>query len=199
MSAIVLGVGPGLGAALVAAYAGTGRSVAAVSRSGTAFPGARSFTADLADPQQVRRVVQQASEELGTPDIVHYNASVLLPGTPGEVALESVETAWRVGCLGAWAALQAAVPLMPAGGAFFVTGGGLALRPWAPASSLASAKAAVRTMVLAAAAELTDLRVAMITVAGVIGQDITAEEIAQAFLDLLDQPDPPVETLLPAW
>lgn len=197
MSAIVLGVGPGLGASLVDAYASTGRQVAAVSRSGTGIAGGVPFAADLGQPVEVARVIVEAAAALGPPDIVHYNASLLAPGTPSQVPLADVESAWRVGCLGAWAALQAAVPLMPEDSAFFVTGGGLALNPWPGASALGSAKAAVRNFVQAAAAELPQFRIAMITVAGVIGQDIEADEIARYFLGLLEEQPPPVETILP--
>lgn len=197
MSAIVFGAGPGLGTALVQAYAGTGRAVAAVSRSGTGIPGATAFTADLADPDAVLRVIDDIVVKLGVPDVMHYNASFLPPGPPSEVRLDDVETAWRVGCLGAWAAWQGAVNLMDEGSAFFVTGGGLALRPWPGASALASAKAAVRNFVQSAAQEATWLRVAMITVAGVIGKDISADEIARNFLALLEEQHPAVETVLP--
>jgi NAD(P)-dependent dehydrogenase (short-subunit alcohol dehydrogenase family) len=197
VSAIVLGVGPQLGTALVEAYASTGRAVAAVSRSGSQVPGATAFAADLGAPEQVARVIREASDAIGAPDIVHYNASVLVPGAPSEVPLEAVETAWRVGCLGAWAAFQASLPLMDEDSAFFVTGGGLALNPWPGASSLAGAKAALRNFVLAAAAEGTHVRVAMVTVAGVIGKDIGAGEIARNFLGLLEEQHPAVETVLP--
>lgn len=197
MSAIVLGVGPGLGTSLVQAYASTGRQVAAVSRSGAEVAGGVPFAADLGQPDEVAKVIAQASEQLGALDIVHYNASVMIPGTPSQVSLADVETTWRVSCLGAWAALQASVPLMDNDSAFFVTGGGLALNPWPGASALGSAKAALRNFVQAAAAELTDLRVAMITIAGVIGQDIEADEIAEYFLGLLEEHPPPVETVLP--
>lgn len=206
MSAIVLGVGPGLGLALAHAYADTGRKVAVVSRrqddaAGFAadLPDAVGYAADLGDPAAVMEVVRRAAEELGAPDIVHYNASVLLEGTPSQVSLDAVETSWRVGCLGAWAALQAAVPLMDDGSAFFVTGGGLALEPWPPASALASAKAALRNMVHAAAKELPDLRVAMITIMGVIkeGTELSPSEISRYFLALLEERDPAVETVLP--
>jgi len=206
MSAIVLGVGPGLGLALAHAYADTGRKVAVVSRrqddaAGFAadLPDAVGYAADLGDPAAVMEVVRRAAEELGAPDIVHYHASVLLEGTPSQVSLDAVETSWRVGCLGAWAALQASVPLMDDGSAFFVTGGGLALEPWPPASALASAKAALRNMVHAAAKELPDLRVAMITIMGVIkeGTELSPSEISRYFLALLEERDPAVETVLP--
>lgn len=197
MSAIVLGVGPGLGSALVDAYASTGRRVAAVSRGGSDMAGGKGFAADLGDPAEVQRVIAAAAAELGPPDIVHYNASVMMAGTPSKVSLADVEQAWRVGCLGAWAALQASVQLMDPDSAFFVTGGGLALQPWAGASALGSAKAALRNFVFASAAELTQYRVAMITVAGVIGQDISADEISRYFLGLLEEQAPPVETVLP--
>lgn len=207
MSAIVLGAGPGLGLALASAYAGTGRKVALVGRAQDRVqelaaqigPNAEGFAADLAEPEQVREVIQRASSALGAPDIVHYNASVLLEGTPTTVPLADVEQCWRVGCLGAWAALQSAAELMDAGSAFFVTGGGLALDPWPPASALASAKAAVRNMVFAAAKELPDLKVAMITINGVIveGTDLSPSEIARWFLALLEESAPAVETVLP--
>lgn len=206
MSAIVLGVGPGLGLALARAYAETGRRVAVVSRreeDAAAFashlPGAAGFAADLGDPAAVTDVVRRAAEQLGAPDIVHYNASILVEGTPSQIDLSAVETSWRVGCLGAWAALQAAVPLMDEGSAFFVTGGGLALEPWPPASALGSAKAALRNMIHAAAKELPELRVAMITIMGVIkeGTDLSPDEISRYFLSLLEESAPPVETVLP--
>lgn len=206
MSAIVLGVGPGLGLALAKAYAGTGRSVAIVGRRQEAMdafaadvPGAVGLAADLADPEQVRTVIQHAADHLGPPDIVHYNASVMAPGMPTQVSLADVETAWRVGCLGAWAALQSAVPLMDEGSAFFVTSGGSAIHPWAQASVLSSAKAALRSLVFTAAEELPHLRVAMITVMGLIqpDTDLSPDEIARNFLALLEQRQPSVETMLP--
>ncbi len=206
MSAIVLGAGPGLGAALARAYASTGRQVALVGRRkervdeiAATIPGSVGFAADLGNPAAVKAVVREAAQHLGAPDIVHYNASVLVPGPPTEVPLDAVERAWRVGCLGAWAALQASVALMPRGSAFFVTGGGLALDPWPTASALASAKAALRNLVQAAAKERDDVRIAMITVAGTIeeGTDLSPDEIARHFLGLLEQTAPAVETVLP--
>lgn len=208
MSALVLGVGPGLGLALARAYGSTGRKVAVVARRPGAVRdyvsqlpelSAVGLTADLADPAEVSHVVREAADRLGGLDVVHYNASVLLEGAPSTVELSAVEQSWRVGCLGAWAALQAAVPLLPDGSAFFVTGGGLALDPWPPASALGSAKAALRDLVQAAARELPRIRVAMITVRGTIreGTELSPAVIAQAFAGLLEQSDPPVESFLP--
>jgi NAD(P)-dependent dehydrogenase (short-subunit alcohol dehydrogenase family) len=209
MSAIVLGAGPGLGMALARAYGQTGRSVAIVARRREALEqyaasltgvDALGLSADLGDPQAVASVIREAADRLGAPDIVHYNASTLIQGTPSQVPLAAVEQSWRVGCLGAWAALQAAVPVMPIGSAFFVTGGGLALDPQPSASALAAAKAALRSLVHSAAKELTDIRVAMITVSGVIATDtaLSPDEIARHFLGLLEQTHPAVETVLPS-
>jgi len=209
MSAIVLGAGPGLGMALARAYGQTGRPVAIVARRREAVEGyaasltgvdALGLSADLGDPEAVASVIREAADRLGAPDIVHYNASTLIQGTPSQVPLTAVEQSWRVGCLGAWAALQAAVPVMPNGSAFFVTGGGLALDPWPSASALAAAKAALRSLVHSAAKELTDIRVAMITVSGVIARDtaLSPDEIARHFLGLLEQTHPAVETVLPS-
>ena len=207
MSAIVLGAGPGLGLALGQAYAATGRKVVLVARTedqvqqvaAQVGPDAIGLAADLSKPAEVERVVRRAADEAGTPDIVHYNASVMAEGSPSTVALADVESCWRVSCLGAWAALQASVPMLDPGSAFFVTGGGLALDPWPPASALASAKAAVRNLVFAAAKELPDLKIAMITINGVIaeGTELSPDEIARWFLSLLEESSPAVETVLP--
>lgn len=206
MSAIVLGVGPGLGMSLARAYAGTGRTVAVVAlhqeqADGFAaqLPGGVGFAADLGDPEQVRTVVQQAAERLGPPDIVHYNASLLVEGMPTQVPLDGVEAGWRVGCLGAWAALQAAVPLMGEGSAFLVTNSGVSINTWAQGSVLSSAKAALRSLVFAAAEELPHLRIAMITIMGLIkpGTDLSPDEIALNFLALVADQHPAVETMLP--
>ncbi len=54
-------------------------------------------------------------------------------------------------------------------------------------------------MVHAAAKELPDLRVAMITIMGVIkeGTELSPSEISRYFLALLEERDPAVETVLP--
>jgi hypothetical protein len=59
--------------------------------------------------------------------------------------------------------------------------------------------AALRNMVHAAAKELPDLRVAMITIMGVIkeGTELSPSEISRYFLALLEERDPAVETVLP--
>lgn len=214
MSAIVIGVGPGLGLSLARAYGRTGRDVALIARRPGQLQGfveklaeegitAYACPAEASDPESVRHAINAAEDAAGAPDIVHYNASFLPEGTPTHVSLRDVELAWRVGCFGAWAALQATVPLMlsSGGGTFFVTGGGLALEPWPPASALAGAKAAVRSLSLAAAKELrqTSVRVATVTVNGLIqpGTDLDPDRIADLFVDLLGRPELPVETVIP--
>ncbi|MCU0295970.1 MAG: SDR family oxidoreductase [Candidatus Nanopelagicales bacterium] len=207
MSAIVLGVGPGLGMSLARAYAETGRSVAVVAlhqEQADDFArelggGAVGFAGNLGDSAQVKAVIEAAAERLGPPDIVHYNASLLVEGPPTAVSLDAVESAWRVGCLGAWSALQAAAPLMDEGSAFFATNSGVSIDPWSGGSVLSSAKAALRSFMFSAAQELPQLKIAMITIMGVIkeGTDLSPDEIARNFLALLEERQPPVETLLP--
>lgn len=92
-SAIIVGVGPGLGLALADAFAKDGHPVALLGRdpvrlkkyaSTLAAEGgtAGAYQADATDPESLRTALVQASDDLGAPEALVYNAALLTPDTP---------------------------------------------------------------------------------------------------------------------
>lgn len=200
MIAVVVGVGPGMGVALARAFGREGATVALVARRADALASyaeelaadgltARAYPADVADEASLRAAFAAIRASLGDPDVLVYNASLNAPGTPAEVRPVDAAAAFAVGALGALVALQEVLPAMRArdAGTVLVTGGGLALRPWPPATALGMAKAAVRNLVQAAARDLagTGVHIGMVTIMGVVGAPgFDPDDIAARFVQM---------------
>jgi NADP-dependent 3-hydroxy acid dehydrogenase YdfG len=204
MITVVVGVGPGMGMALARRFGGSGGEVALVARRPEALAAyveelrdagvsAHAFPADVGEEASLRLAFTAIRAVLGDPDVLVYNASVNIPGSPEEISVEDVLTAFRVGTVGALVSLQEVLPAMRArhAGTVLVTGGGLALRPWPGATALGLAKAAVRNLVEVAARDLegTGVHVATVTIRGVVGSPgFEPEAIAERFWALHEQP-----------
>src|SRR5512143_2853675 len=79
-TALVVGVGPGLGASVARAFAADGMQVAVAARdtarlSSLAAGGMKAFACDATDEAQVARLFEEAHAALGSIDVVVYNAS----------------------------------------------------------------------------------------------------------------------------
>ena len=150
---------------------------------------ARGFPADVGDEASLRAAFAAVRAELGDPDVVLYNASLNPAGGPSEVSVGDVESALRVGAVGALVAAQEVLPAMRArgSGTVLVTGGGLALAPWPGATALGMAKAAVRNLaqVLARDLEGTGVRAGTVTIRGIVGAPgFDPDDIADRFWTL---------------
>src|SRR5438067_737311 len=100
--AIVVGVGPGLGAALARRFARGGHPVALVARSRdfidplaaeieAAGVRALALTADIGDAGQVARAFEAVRTKLGAPAVLLYNAGSGSWGTIREITSEQYE------------------------------------------------------------------------------------------------------------
>jgi NAD(P)-dependent dehydrogenase (short-subunit alcohol dehydrogenase family) len=83
-SAIIAGMAPGFGEALVRALAEKGFSVAGLSRTKTVdlsdLDGSYThFECDLTDPARVEETIEAVSQEHGAPTVLIYNAMQLIP------------------------------------------------------------------------------------------------------------------------
>src|SRR5689334_5281755 len=118
--ATVIGVGPGLGAALARRFTSQ-YSVALVARdeeklagfaSEISAAGGRSLTvaADMSKEQEVSRAFERIRGELGDIEILIYNAAMRPFGTLMETKPSTFENTWRVGAFGAFLAAQQVVP-----------------------------------------------------------------------------------------
>ena len=124
--AAVLGVGPGLGAALARRFA-QGYTVAITARTveylhslageiRAAGGQVLEVPADVGDRAQVEAAFKVIREQLGPPEVLLYNASSSTWGTITEITPEQYEQAWRVNAYGAFVSAQAVAPDMIARG-----------------------------------------------------------------------------------
>jgi NADP-dependent 3-hydroxy acid dehydrogenase YdfG len=207
--ALVVGVGPGLGASLARTFAAAGHDLTLVARTtGSLAPVAAEIRAtgrvvneqlaDIRDLDAVAAAVRRAGAWRPL-SVLHHNASMyaggLLQADPGTLR-DSVS----INVLAAVVAVQAALPdLRATGGLVTWTGGGIALHPRGEYGVLALGKAAMRAAGLALAQELApyDVRLRMLTVNGFIrpGGRFDPDRIAEAFWAHAIDPSADVERI----
>ena len=86
--------------------------------------------ADVGDEAQLRAAFATIRAAAGDADVMVYNTSLFVPGTPTTLTYDEVLTGLRVGLVGALVAAQEVAPAMRAArsGTIVLTGGGTALR-----------------------------------------------------------------------
>jgi NAD(P)-dependent dehydrogenase (short-subunit alcohol dehydrogenase family) len=153
--ALVTGVGPGTGAALVRRFAADGERVAMLARDparleklAAEIPGAVAFPVDVGDLESLRRTLARVRAELGAPSVVVHNAVAGGFGTFETVKPEELEQRFRVNVTALLVLAQELAPGMIAagGGAIVVTGNTSAWRGKAAFAGFAPTKAAQRIL-----------------------------------------------------
>jgi NAD(P)-dependent dehydrogenase (short-subunit alcohol dehydrogenase family) len=204
-TAIVIGVGPGLGLALARAFAGDGHPVAMIARKKERLDAdaaqltaaghrAAGFAADAGNPDELGAAITAAVDELGPPDVLLYNAGVVVPDTPSELTGEEFAGRLAVNVVGAKVATDRVLPVLRDGrGSLLFTGGDVGTKPSAAYTSLSVGKAALRAFAYALHEQMgsSDVHAAILTIFGAIGSDedrFAPDTIARAFLGLHQQP-----------
>ncbi|MFI5316655.1 MAG: SDR family NAD(P)-dependent oxidoreductase [Myxococcota bacterium] len=153
--AVVTGVGPGTGAALVRRFAADGYRVAMLAREATRLeklaaeiPGAAPFPVDVADLDALRVTLSRVRASLGTPTVLLHNAVAGGFGAYDTVKPEDLEQRFRVNVTSLLVLAQELAPGMVAagGGAIAVTGNTSAWRGKAGFAGFAPTKAAQRVL-----------------------------------------------------
>jgi NAD(P)-dependent dehydrogenase (short-subunit alcohol dehydrogenase family) len=178
--AIVAGVGPGLGAALVRKFASENYSVGIFARS-SEFIGklaarigrnAVAIPTDVSNPNQVAAAFAEVRQQLGPVEILVMNASGSIGEGLMETTPEQFERSWRVGVCGAFlCAREAVLDMLERGaGAIIFTGATSSVRGRGGAIAFSSAKFALRGLAQSLAVELwpKDIHVAHVVIDGVI-------------------------------
>ncbi len=214
--ALIIGMGPGLSAALAQRFAEGGYAIAGFARSPEKSAALAVAMAEAGHKLDMRAVdagdfamlstaVRAVEDQLGGIEVLIYNAYSATPAPPSEIPLDALVGDFRVNVGGALAAVQAVLPGMQARGrgTVLLTGGGLALDPtgWLAAASLAVGKAGIRNLAQSLHKEMegTPIRVGTVTVTGQILPDtpLAPETIAERFWELHAMPAPtPVEVVL---
>jgi NAD(P)-dependent dehydrogenase (short-subunit alcohol dehydrogenase family) len=180
-TALIVGVGPGIGASLGRALANAGLEVALAARDVDKLRplatelGASAFSVDAADPGAVADLFSRVDADLGPPDVVIYNASARVRGSIAELDPEAVRRAIDVSAFGGFLVTQqAAIRMIPKGrGAILLTGATASIKGFALSSSFAMGKFALRGLAQSAARELgpQGVHVAHVVVDGGVRSD----------------------------
>jgi NADP-dependent 3-hydroxy acid dehydrogenase YdfG len=204
-TAIIVGVGPGLGLELARAFAAAGHPVAMLARDKARLdgfaaelasigPDVRGYVTDAADPVNLRSAIGAAIAELGAPDLLVYNVGVLSADSPTGGDDQDWARNTAINLLGARVAADAVLPALRDGrGSLLFTGGGYALRPSKKFASLSVGKAGLRAYVQMLHDQLTGTAVHATSVTITAGIDGTGRfdpaVIARSYLELHAQPE----------
>jgi len=160
--AVIVGAGPGLGAALARRAGREGLTVFMSSRNEKRLQslakeiGGRAVACDATRETDVEKLFGEVARSEGAPRLVVYNAGAFLPRSILETSASEFEDCWRAGCLGGFLVGRAAARLMvPAGGGTILfTGATASLRGSANFANLAVGKFGLRAVAQSMAREL---------------------------------------------
>lgn len=201
-SAIIVGVGEGLGWSLVKRFAGAGMQVAMAARNEEKLKkltdaepreNVRPYACDVADRASVEALFEAVAVEIGLPDLVVFNAGAFAPGSILEIDPFEFERCWRVGCFGGFHVGQLAARAMvqSGGGTILFTGATASLRGSADFANLAVPKFGLRALAQSMARELgpQGIHIGHVIIDGQIASDRYREAAKERGPDALLSPD----------
>jgi short-subunit dehydrogenase len=194
---LLIGAGPGVGAAVARRFGREGFRATLISRG----DGLDELTAELRDEgvnvsqlasdiehlDTYRATLRTLYEAPGAPAVLVYNASMLVPDGILSSTVEHLREAYDVDVIGAVVAAQIAAPALRAAGSGTVlfTGGGFADHPVPAFATISIGKAALRAAATLVAAEVggDGVHAASITIAGQVepGTAFDPNNIAELF------------------
>jgi NAD(P)-dependent dehydrogenase (short-subunit alcohol dehydrogenase family) len=185
-TAVIVGVGPGLGLSMARRFGRAGYTPALVSRSGARHAGylaalaedgidAGSFTADVRDQAQVRSALAAIAERYGTIEFLYYGPATVDPAALPQPITETGPAAVRDAMSWVYPAIEITTQVLPAmikrghGGLLFA-GGLSAIQPMPALGALTVASAALRNYALNLGAGLagTGVYAGTLTIGGLI-------------------------------
>lgn len=152
---VVVGVGPGNGAAIARRFAAERYAVALLARRteftqalASELEGARSYACDASDAACVERVFAAIRHDLGDAGVLVYNAGSGVWGNVEEVSAADFEASWRINTLGGLLAAKQVIPAMKAAkrGSIVFIGATASRRGNVKTAAFAPAKAAQRSL-----------------------------------------------------
>jgi len=173
-TALIVGAGAGLSAALARRLRREGYRVALAARSIEKLRPleeelglrARAFRCDAANAQEVTALFEQVDSELDEPELVVYNASGRVRGALVELDPREVERALAVTAFGGFLVSRAAARRMVARGrgVILLTGASASVKGYAQSASFAMGKFALRGLAQSMARELSPLGIHVVHV-----------------------------------
>ncbi len=209
-TALIVGAGSGISAAVARGLASAGVNVGLAARNVEKLvplateTGAQTFAVDASDPAAVARLFDDADTRLGEPDVVFYNASARAHGPIAELDPEDVRKAVEISAFGGFLTVQqAARRMIPHGrGAILLTGASASVKGYPFSAAFAMGKFALRGLAQSTARELgpKGIHVAHFVIDGGVrsarrpdpaerpDSTLDPDAIAQTYLGVLGQP-----------
>jgi len=203
---VVVGVGPGNGAAIAARFARAGYQVALCARderrlreiAGT-IKGSGVFCYDSQDPEAAPKVFAQIRQQLGPVGILVYNAGAGAFANVDDSTLDSFQAAWEVNCRGLFVTVKEVLPDMRAAGAgsIVIIGATASIKGGANFAPFASAKAGQRGLAQSLARHLwpEKIHVAYVILDGIVNLPRTRLEMADKPDEFFMEPSQIAETV----
>lgn len=202
--AVIVGAGPGLGAAVARRFAAAGMTAVLVSRSedrlkelAAGIEGAVAYPCDATDEAAVKKLFAEVESLHGPVEVLVYNPGGGFGRTPVvEQTTELFRTVWEFTALGGFLCSREAAKRMQARGhgTILITGATASLRGGKGFSAFASGKFALRALTQSMARELgpDGIHVAHINIDGQIGQSddgskLDPDDIAETYYGLHKQ------------
>ncbi|WNC13954.1 SDR family NAD(P)-dependent oxidoreductase [Brevibacillus brevis] len=201
---VVVGAGPGVGNNVAKKFGSNNFRVVLVSRNQESLDQyvnemsaegieAYAVPADAASPASLTAAFERIKKDLGTIDVLVYNAAVLKDGQPTSLTSQSLMSHLQVDVA---SALHCALQVIPdqaaqQEGTILFTGGGFALYPATAFAALSVGKAALRTLTFTLADEMKPqgIFVGTVTIAGNVapGSRFAPERIADKYWELYEK------------
>jgi NAD(P)-dependent dehydrogenase (short-subunit alcohol dehydrogenase family) len=211
-TAVIVGAGPGLGAALAQRFSHAEMNVVMAVRniekietlarelSGIVHR-TMAVACDATSEGNVKRLFESVQAEFGTPQLVVYNAGAFVRKSVIDTTAEEFERCWRVGCLGGFLVGREAARAMLASSAdhnrtIIFTGATASLRGGAMFHNLAVGKFGLRALAQSMARELQPrgIHVAHVVIDGQIESERPGHSTAERGKDTVLDPVAIAET-----
>ena len=208
-TALIVGAGTGLGAALARRFARAGMKVAVARRSSDQLAplvdelggSARAYACDATDESAVQGLFAAVASDLGRPALVVFNAGAFVRRSVVDTSREDFERCWRVACLGGFLVGREAARAMLAHdaahkGTILFTGATASLRGGAQFHNLAVGKFGLRALAQSMARELQPqgIHVAHVVIDGQIESERPGHSAAERGSDAVIDPAAIAET-----
>ena len=151
--------------------------------------------ADVSDFGAFIQAFNSVVETHGTPDVLFYNVGITVADSEVDMTAQTLVDRYMVDVAGAYNCIQLVntAEFAKKNGAILVTGGGLALQPYAGYLPLSMDKAALRAMIQALVPVLAEkgIYIGTVQVTGVIGSNehFAPKNIAEEFWKLYSRRD----------
>lgn len=210
-SALIFGVGPGLGFALARCFARAGMAVALAARNREKLAtwveefrqqGVRAcaYACDVGAESDVLAAFESVHVDFGIPDLVVFNAGLFMPASVIDISTPDFERCWRVGCLGGFLVGREAARRMTGRGrgTILFSGATASLRGSAGFANLAVGKFGLRALAQSMARELgpAGIHVAHVIIDGQILPDRHTQPAGKRSEDAFLHPEAIAENYL---